>query len=78
MVYSLVFSSFSGMTWEINRGDKSECRTSAAEVLRKRRKTGHFIRKLKPNVWECQEPENCFMIPDTAGCLYLKKIKNEH
>jgi hypothetical protein len=67
----LTFTSFSGMTWEVSRGDESDCRVAAAKILRKRRKTEHFVRKIKANFWECSEPENCFMIPDTAGYLKL-------
>lgn len=74
----LTFTSFSGMTWEITRGEESDCRVIAAKVLRKRRNTEHFVRKLKPNLWECSEPENCFMIPDTAGYLKLEHEKNDN
>jgi hypothetical protein len=68
---TLTFTSFSGMTWEISRGDEIDCRIAAAKILRKRRNTEHFVRKIKANLWECSEPENCFMIPDTAGYLKL-------
>lgn len=72
-MYTLNFSSFSGMTWRIANGEEKECRKAAATILKKRRNSGHFVRKLKSNIWECQEPENCFMIPDTAGKLSLSK-----
>jgi hypothetical protein len=72
----LTFTSFSGMTWEIFRGEENDCRAMAAKVLRKRRNTDHFVRRIKSNLWECSEPENCCMIPDTAGYLKLEN-KNE-
>jgi hypothetical protein len=67
----LTFTSFSGMTWEVTRGQEDHCRVQAAKILRKRRNTGHFVSKLKDSLWECTEPEDCCLIPDTAGYLSL-------
>lgn len=64
----LSFSAYCGMTYDINGDD---ARTAAARFIRRRRKNGQTVVKLRANRWECQEPENCSMIPDTAGILCL-------
>jgi hypothetical protein len=76
-MYTLNFNAYCGMSWEIGQGELSSMRKLAAKILRKRKRTGHYIRKLKKNLWECQEPEDCFMIPDTAGTLKLSQVSDE-
>lgn len=77
-MYSLTFSAYCGMNWEVSFGDLEKCRLKAARILRSRKADGHFIHKIKENVWECQEPENSFMVPDTAGILSLKEVVEEN
>lgn len=74
-MYTLTFSAYCGMSWKITEGDLESCRTSAAKVLRNRKLSGHPIVKLKENKWECQESENNFLIPDTAGILTINEIE---
>lgn len=74
---TLNFNAYCGMSWKIEEGDLDKCRIAAAQILRKRKRTGHFIHKIKENVWECQEPENSFMVPDTAGTLVLSETPEE-
>jgi hypothetical protein len=64
----LSFSAYCGMSYDISGDD---ARTAAARFIRRRRKNGQTVVKLRANRWECQEPENCSMIPDTAGILCL-------
>lgn len=70
-MHTLRFSAYCGMSWNIKSGSLDECRIAAAKVLRKRKREGHPIVKLESNKWECQEPEDCMMVPDTAGILVL-------
>jgi hypothetical protein len=68
----LSFSAYCGMTYEVDaEGDRKSFRKAAANFIRRRRKNGQPVVKLGDNRWECQEPENCSMIPDTAGVLCL-------
>jgi hypothetical protein len=71
----LSFSAYCGMTYDIDSTD--DARKSAAKFIRARRKNGQPVVKLRHNVWECQEPENCSMIPDTAGILALDDEDDE-
>jgi hypothetical protein len=71
----LSFSAFCGMSYDI-AGD--DVRLAAARFIRRRRKNGQRVVKLRDNVWECQEPENCSMIPDTAGVLSLDESSDEN
>jgi hypothetical protein len=64
----LSFSAYCGMTYDISGDD---VRVAAARFIKQRRKNGQTVVKLRHNVWECQEPENCVIIPDTAGILCL-------
>lgn len=76
-MYNLHFNAYCGMSYEISKGDLDDCRKMAAKVLRSRKKSGHFIHKIKENVWECQEPDNSFMVPDSAGTLVLSETTEE-
>jgi len=71
----LSFSAFCGMSYDIPGDD---IRVAAARFIRRRRKNGQRVVKLRDNVWECQEPENCSMIPDTAGVLSLDESSDEN
>ena len=64
----LFFSAYCGMSYDISGDD---ARVAAARFIKARRKNGQTVVKLGDNRWECQEPENCSMIPDTAGILCL-------
>ena len=76
-MHNLRFSAYCGMGWSIKSGTLDECRIAAAKILRKRKREGHHIVKLKENKWECQEPEDCIMVPDTAGVLVLEKSNKD-
>jgi hypothetical protein len=64
----LSFSAYCGMSYDIGGDD---ARLAAARFIRRRRNNGQTVVKLGDNRWECQEPANCSMIPDTAGILCL-------
>ena len=64
----LSFSAYCGMTYDISGDD---ARVAAARFIKARRKNGQRVVKLRANRWECQEPDSCSMIPDTAGILCL-------
>lgn len=70
----LSFNAFCGMTYDVLGED---ARKAAAKFIKDRRKNGQRVVKLRENVWECQEPENCSMIPDTAGILCLDDNEEE-
>lgn len=76
----VTFYAYCGMSIPIDAGlDEEDARTLAARVLRRRRATGHPVSKLKPadsdemGRWEAGEPEDCALVPDTAGILVLEK-----
>lgn len=71
----LSFSAYCGMSYDI---ESDNVRQSAARFIKRRRKNGQTVVKLRDNVWECQEPENCSMIPDTAGILSLDESSDEN
>lgn len=71
-MHHLRFNAYCGMSWQIASGTLIDCRNAAAKILRKRKKNGHPIVKLKENKWEVQEPENSILVPDTAGVLVLE------
>ena len=78
MKYDLTFYSYCGMSNKIvEDGDIDKCRSKAAKVLRSRRNNGHFVTKVDDNKWECQEPEDCSMIPDSAGTLVLSVVETD-
>jgi len=76
-MYKLDFSAYCGMSYNIASGELSEIRKKAAGVLKSRKRNGHFIHKLRKNAWECQEPEGCFMVPDSAGILVLSEESHD-
>lgn len=71
------FSAYCGMTYEVEHDSEKGLRKAAANFIRKRRNNGQPVVKLRENVWECQEPENCLMIPDTAGILSIDTSEPE-
>ena len=76
---TLRFSSYCGMGNPIfSRSDRAtigQARTIAARILRARRNSGHAVTVMtKGREWECCEPEDCAMIPDTAGTLVLAEV----
>ena len=74
----LSFHAYCGMTYEVDcDGDLESIRKTASRFLRRRRKNGQPVVKLSEYRWECQEPENCSMIPDTAGVLVLDPSEPE-
>jgi len=70
----LSFSAYCGMSYDISGDD---ARVAAARFIRRRRNNGQRVVKLGDNRWECQEPENCSMIPDTAGILCLDDSEDD-
>lgn len=75
-MYILKFSGFSGLSYECARGDRDEVRDYAAQLIRLRRKQGFRpslveARPRKSRTWEISEPDDCTMVPDLAGMLYM-------
>lgn len=75
-MYILQFHSFSGLSYEYARGDRDEVRDFAARLLRRWRKQGFRpslveARPRKPRRWEISEPDDCALVPDLAGMLYM-------
>lgn len=79
-IFTLRFSAFCGMPIPIIEAsdreyDESFVRMRAAQVLRDRRASGHTVSILeRGRAWECLEPEDSFLIPDTAGTLHLEEV----
>ncbi len=73
--YRVTFSAHCGMI-TIDEGDLSlvDARSMAARVLRRRRKSGHLITGgPDDHSWDVGEPEDCCMVPDTAGILSVSE-----
>ncbi len=73
-MFKLRFSAYCGMSHNIVTTDeRTVARCHAADALRRAREHG-----LKPTTltrgewWEICEPENCVMVPDECGQLYLR------
>ena len=53
---------------------REEARAYAARRLRNLRRSGHRCYTLaRGEEWESQEPEDCALVPDTAGLLCLTR-----
>lgn len=75
----LEFHSFTGMTFPIiekaERADPATARRRAAQILRRRRSTDHIVSIIERGErWECLEPDDSSLIPDTAGFLWLREV----
>ena len=79
MSYHLKFNAHCGMTTiDEEFLSKEEGREKAAGILRRRRDSGHQVSTInKGSYWECGEPEDCMMVPDTAGMLTLVEAFDE-
>jgi hypothetical protein len=79
MIYRLKFHAYCGMTtFDEGYESRAMARASVSALLRRRRKSGHQVTVLeRGESWEVGEPEGCMMIPDTAGILYLAKVKEQ-
>lgn len=75
-MFTLCFSAFSGCSPAPRRYEtEDEARDAAARILSRRRRTGHVCSMLERGAaWECTEPADAFMIPDTAGLLSLERV----
>lgn len=75
--FELRFAAFCGMAWNVEDAteDMEELRDTAARMLRRRRAEGFSVSTLEPGKdWEMIEPEDSFMVPDTAGRLYIREV----
>ena len=79
MTYTLKFHAFCGMTTlDETTGDRTDARKMAADLIRRRRHGDHPVRLLEKGAsWEVQEPEDCMMVPDTAGILRLHEEEED-
>jgi hypothetical protein len=77
--FHLKFNAHCGMrTIDEEFVSREEGREKAATVLRRRRDSGHQVSTIdKGTYWECGEPEDCMMVPDTAGMLTLAEVFDE-
>jgi hypothetical protein len=77
--YHLKFNAHCGMrTIDEEFVSREEGREKAAGILRRRRDSGHQVSTIdKGTYWECGEPEDCMMVPDTAGMLTLAEVIDE-
>lgn len=76
---TLTMHAYCGMSIPlIERQDRmpvENARDRAARILRVRRNSGHYVSVLrKGESWEIAEPEDCALIPDTAGTLSLDLV----
>lgn len=71
----LKFAAYCGMTTIQEHGDLADMRREVAKILKRRRKTEHPVYVSEPGrEWEVSEPDDCAMIPDTAGILRLTEL----
>jgi hypothetical protein len=72
MTYRVTFHTYSGFrSLDETFDSRQEARDFCATMLRRRRDTGHYCTALDWGEWEAQEPEDCALVPDTAGYLTL-------
>lgn len=74
-VYRVMFYAYCGMSHMVGGYEYplGEARELAARIIRKRRKSGHPVWTLnKGTKWEVGEPEDCPMVPDSAGILSIR------
>jgi len=74
-MYSLVMSSYCGMSRTIGNADTdgTDARRAAAALIRRRRRQGFPVTTLeRGREWEVLEPADCAMVPDACGQLYIR------
>jgi hypothetical protein len=73
--YRVRFHAYCGMSYDIAEGETLPgARRQLARLLRRRRATGHSLTVLMPGVeYEVGEPEDCALVPDTAGTVTLQR-----
>ena len=72
-MYKLKFASYCGMVSELTETDDlAEIRADAARILRRAHREGEPVTTLERGErWEFLEPDDCGMVPDTCGELYV-------
>jgi hypothetical protein len=77
--WSVSFRAFSGCSPEPESfEERADARKSVAETLRSRRSSGHIVRTLERGTrWEVSEPDSSWMVPDSAGSLFLESNEEE-
>lgn len=78
-MYTLRFVGYCGMGFNVLQDDDlSEIREHAARLIKSNRKRGFPVTTLsKGQEWEIMEPEDCFMVPDNCGVLYVNEDTEE-
>lgn len=54
-----------------------EARQDAAKFIKRMRKKEFQVTNIDTNKWEVLEPDDCSMIPDQCGILWIRKIAGE-
>jgi hypothetical protein len=72
--YRVRFSAYCGLSYEMGEQlSRDEARDTIARLLRRRRRTGHPVSILESGTeYEIGEPEDCALIPDTAGLAWIE------
>lgn len=68
------YSGLSGLPHEYQDDELGDARAYVARRLRKARKSGHHVITLqRGKQWEICEPDDCALIPDSAGVLTMRQ-----
>ena len=72
MKYVVKFAAHSGISFDHGEFDtRAEALEKVKQLNKRARKTGHEVVKLAKGEWEHCEPDDCAMVPDTAGILFI-------
>lgn len=75
-MFALTLHTYSGMAIPIDDGDRDDCRSAAAQILRNRRKHGHHIAMVRRgHSWEIEGKDDEVLIGDSTGNLYLSDVR---
>ena len=73
--YDVKFLAYCGMSLPLaQKVDRDQARDCVQQYLRKAKKR-QPVTYLGDGQWECQEPEDCALVPDWAGYLIVRRSK---
>lgn len=70
----LTHYAYCGMSIPLGTGDFKDLRDKANRIAARRESQGFEVVRLTRNNWEIIPPDDCRMIPDTAGVMALERV----